>query len=200
MTNESQSYIEMLRSFASNVGLPQVDVDKLLETYRKNIEALAASAKAAAVGFSATNSSGTNAIPSSMHAEQPAELRERQLLVVDVDGDFPIRSAVVDDAAEHIAARDPLVAVLVVVDLLLARRLLDHRLVPRLQERPLRVEDGVVHFDDFGVGHLGNARDARVGEVRVGVVDDRVVPLAGDPHLINQDVGRLLRAHAPAPG
>jgi phasin family protein len=48
MTNESQSYIEMLRSFASNVGLPQVDVDKLLETYRKNIEALAASAKAAA--------------------------------------------------------------------------------------------------------------------------------------------------------
>jgi phasin family protein len=48
MTNESQSYVEMLRSFASNVGLPQVDVDKLLETNRKNIEALTASAKVAA--------------------------------------------------------------------------------------------------------------------------------------------------------
>ena len=48
MTNESESYVEMLRRFASNVGLPQVDFDKLLETNRKNIEALAASAKVAA--------------------------------------------------------------------------------------------------------------------------------------------------------
>ena len=48
MTKESQSYVDMLRGFASNIGLPQVDVDKLLETNRKNIEALAASAKVAA--------------------------------------------------------------------------------------------------------------------------------------------------------
>ena len=73
-----------------------------------------------------------------MHAEQPTELPERQLLVVDTDDDFPVRPAVVDDAAEHVAARDPLIAVLVIVDLLLARRLLDDRLVPRLQERPLK--------------------------------------------------------------
>lgn len=48
MANETQSYVEMLRNFASGVGLPQVDVDKLIETNRKNIEALAESAKVAA--------------------------------------------------------------------------------------------------------------------------------------------------------
>ncbi|MBV9286477.1 MAG: TIGR01841 family phasin [Hyphomicrobiales bacterium] len=48
MANEIQSYVEMLRNFASSVGLPQVDVDKLIETNRKNIAALAESAKVAA--------------------------------------------------------------------------------------------------------------------------------------------------------
>ena len=48
MANEIQSYIEMLRNFASGVGLPQVDVDKLIETNRKNVEALAETAKVAA--------------------------------------------------------------------------------------------------------------------------------------------------------
>jgi phasin family protein len=50
MTKETQSYIEMMRSFAGNLGLPQVDVEKLIETNRKNIEALAASAKVTAGG------------------------------------------------------------------------------------------------------------------------------------------------------
>jgi len=50
MTKESQSYIDMLRSFGSGFGLPQVDVEKLLETNRKNLEALAESAKVAAGG------------------------------------------------------------------------------------------------------------------------------------------------------
>ena len=92
-----------------------------------------------------------------------------------------------------------MIAVLVIVDLLFARRFLNDRFVPSLQERPLRVEDLVVHLDDLGVGHRGDARDAGTGEVRVGVVDDRVIPLARDSHLIDQDVGRLLRAHVPAP-
>ncbi len=88
------------------------------------------------------NTSGTNAhAPSGMDAEQPAELPDRQLLIVDMDDDIPTRAAVVDEAAEHVAARDPLIAVLMVVDLLLARRLFDHRLVPLLQECPLRGED-----------------------------------------------------------
>jgi hypothetical protein len=85
-----------------------------------------------------------------------------------------------------------LIAVLVIVDLLLARWFLDDRLVPRLQEGPLRVEDLVVHLDDSGVGHRGDARDARAGEFRVGMVDDRVVPFARNSHLIDKDVDRSL--------
>ena len=45
---KTQSLADMLRGFASSVGLPQVDVEKLIETNRKNIEALAASATFAA--------------------------------------------------------------------------------------------------------------------------------------------------------
>jgi hypothetical protein len=40
-----------------------------------------------------------------MNREHPPEFRQRQLLVVDVDDDFSLRAAVVDDAAEHVAAR-----------------------------------------------------------------------------------------------
>ena len=43
-----------------------------------------------------------------MHEEQPTKLSQRQLLVVDMDGDLPLGAAVVDDAAEHVAARSPL--------------------------------------------------------------------------------------------
>ena len=50
MTKETQSYIDMLRNFGTNFGLPQVDVEKLLETNRKNLEALGESAKVAAGG------------------------------------------------------------------------------------------------------------------------------------------------------
>ena len=62
--------------------------------------------------------------------------------------DFSLRAAVVDDTAAHVAARDPSVAILVIIDLLLPGRLLDDPLVPFLQERPLRVEDVIVHFDE----------------------------------------------------
>jgi phasin family protein len=50
VTKETQSYIDMLRGFGSNFGLPQVDLDKLLEMNRKNLEALGESAKVAAGG------------------------------------------------------------------------------------------------------------------------------------------------------
>ena len=50
MTKETQSYIDMLRNFGTNFGLPQVDVEQLLETNRKNLEALGESAKVAAGG------------------------------------------------------------------------------------------------------------------------------------------------------
>jgi len=41
--------------------------------------------------------------------------------------------------------------------------------------------------------------EARAGQVRVGVVDDRVVLLARDSYLIEQNVARSLGAHFPTP-
>jgi phasin family protein len=45
---DTTSYIEMLRKFGSDLGLPRVNVDQLVETEKKNIEALGQSAKVAA--------------------------------------------------------------------------------------------------------------------------------------------------------
>jgi phasin family protein len=45
---DTPSYIEMLRKFGSDLGLPRVNVDQLVETEKKNIEALGQSAKEAA--------------------------------------------------------------------------------------------------------------------------------------------------------
>ena len=53
MTQNVQSYIDMLRNFAGGLGLPKIDVDKLIETHRKNIDALARSAETAAAGAQA---------------------------------------------------------------------------------------------------------------------------------------------------
>ena len=50
MAQDAQSYFDMMRKFASEVGVPKVDVDKLIEAQRKNIEALGQSAKVAAEG------------------------------------------------------------------------------------------------------------------------------------------------------
>jgi phasin family protein len=50
MTKETEPYMDMLRNFGKSYGLPQVDIEKLLETNRKNLEALAESAKVAAGG------------------------------------------------------------------------------------------------------------------------------------------------------
>ena len=50
MTNENTSYVDMLRKFGSDLGLPKIDVDKLIESHRKNIDALSQSATVAAQG------------------------------------------------------------------------------------------------------------------------------------------------------
>ena len=50
MAHDAQSYIDMLRNFAGGLGVPKLDVDKLIESQRKNIDALGQSAKAAAGG------------------------------------------------------------------------------------------------------------------------------------------------------
>src|SRR5258708_29443216 len=50
MIQDPTSYIEMLRKFGSDLGLPKLDVDKLIEAQKKNIDALSESARVAAQG------------------------------------------------------------------------------------------------------------------------------------------------------
>ena len=47
---DATSYIEMLRKFGADLGLPKLNVDELLQTQKKNIDALGQSAKVAAQG------------------------------------------------------------------------------------------------------------------------------------------------------
>ncbi len=50
MAQDTISYIEMLRKFGSDLGLPKLDVEKLIEAQKKNIDALSQSARVAAQG------------------------------------------------------------------------------------------------------------------------------------------------------
>src|SRR5258707_4702386 len=50
MTQDTTSYIEMLRKFGSDLGLPKLDVDRLIETQKKDIDALSESVRVAAQG------------------------------------------------------------------------------------------------------------------------------------------------------
>jgi phasin family protein len=50
MTDQASSYVEMLRKFGNDLRLPRVDVDKLIEAHKKNIDALSQSATVAAQG------------------------------------------------------------------------------------------------------------------------------------------------------
>jgi phasin family protein len=47
---DTTSYIEMLRKFGADLGLPKPNVDQLVETQKKNIEALGQSAQVVAQG------------------------------------------------------------------------------------------------------------------------------------------------------
>ena len=40
MAQEAQSFSEMLKKFGSDLGLPKVDIEKLMATHAKNFEAL----------------------------------------------------------------------------------------------------------------------------------------------------------------
>lgn len=55
MTTEKtgQKYMDMVRGFGDKLGLPQIDVEKLIEANRKNLDALNESAVAAAGGAQA---------------------------------------------------------------------------------------------------------------------------------------------------
>lgn len=51
MTEATQSWIEMLKKFGSDLNLPKVDVDKLIEIHRKNLDAAEQSAQVTSTGI-----------------------------------------------------------------------------------------------------------------------------------------------------
>src|SRR5271157_3242333 len=115
-----------------------------------------------------------------------------------MNSDLPVGAAVVDDAAEHVATGDPLIAIFVIVDLFLPRRFFGDRLVPGGQESFLSCEDAVEHVDDIAVRHGRDVRsdsETRPRNAGVGIGDNRVVSLACYPHLIDDGAGQLLQAH-----
>ncbi len=50
MAQETPAFIDMMKKFGTDLGLPTVDVDKLVESHRKNLEALSQSALVASEG------------------------------------------------------------------------------------------------------------------------------------------------------
>src|ERR1700730_8590652 len=112
--------------------------------------------------------------------------------------DFAIGSAVVNDAAEHITARYPLAAFLVVLDLSLARLYLHDSLIPTEQKSLLGRHDAVEHIDNIPVRHGCNLRPDRqpsARNLRVGVLNDGVVALPRDAYWIFQRMGCFFLAH-----
>jgi phasin family protein len=50
MTQAGQSLIDTFKKFGTDLGLPKVDVEKIVETHRKNIEAMGRSAEIVSTG------------------------------------------------------------------------------------------------------------------------------------------------------
>jgi phasin family protein len=53
MAQETQSFVEMLKKFGSDLGLPKVDVEKLIAAQGKNLDALSQSARIESEGAKA---------------------------------------------------------------------------------------------------------------------------------------------------
>jgi phasin family protein len=64
---DTNSYIEMLRKFGSDLGLPMMNVDQLVETQKKNIEALDQSARVAAQGAQSVAQKQREVIEAGLH-------------------------------------------------------------------------------------------------------------------------------------
>ena len=50
MAEDTQSWLDKLRKFGSDLGLPKVDVEQIIDAQKKNLDALDRSAKVAAEG------------------------------------------------------------------------------------------------------------------------------------------------------
>lgn len=157
-------------------------------------------------GSSSRRSSGTKTmrIPQpGVCAEKSPELLPGQLLVVDVDDWHSARPAVVDDAAEHVTPRRPLVPRRVVLDLRAARRDLHGDVVIRGCGGLGGPDHLVEAVEDLLVGHLVHrGPEEKVGGAKAGflVRDDRAVSLPRDRDLRERGDSWPLQAHGDAPG
>jgi phasin family protein len=64
---DTTSYIEMLKKFGSDIGLPKLDVDKLIDTHKKNVDALGQSVKVAAQGAQAVAQKQREVLEAGLH-------------------------------------------------------------------------------------------------------------------------------------
>jgi hypothetical protein len=136
--------------------------------------------------------------PSGIGDQEPPELAPGELLLVDPDDRLSVGSSVVDLAAQHAAARRPLVARREVPDLRLAGRNLDRDVFVGGRQLLLRPQGVVEEIEDLLVAHLldlGTDREVSRGDVRFHVFDDGVLGTARDPHLVEPGDARLLHPH-----
>src|SRR5438876_8892048 len=66
----TQSFLDMMKDFGSGLGLPKVDVDKLLEAHRKNIDALGRSVQVATEGARSVADKQREIIETAFHETQ----------------------------------------------------------------------------------------------------------------------------------
>lgn len=64
---EAQSFMDMFAKFGSDLKMPKVDVDAILDHHRKNLEALEKSAKATAAGASSIVARQREMLEESLH-------------------------------------------------------------------------------------------------------------------------------------
>ena len=84
MTDATQSYPDILSKFGTELGLPTVDVDRLLEAHKKNIEALANSASVISEGARSVAEKNQEILEAGLH-ELAAVARDYRPLAGEAD-------------------------------------------------------------------------------------------------------------------
>jgi phasin family protein len=84
MTDATQSYLDILSKFGAELGLPTVDVDRLLEAHKKNIEALANSASVISEGARSVAEKNQEIFEAGLH-ELAAIARDYRPLAAETD-------------------------------------------------------------------------------------------------------------------
>ena len=84
MTDATQSYLDILSKFGAELGLPTVDVDRLLEAHKKNIEALANSASVISEGARSVAEKNQEIFEAGLH-ELTAIARDYRPLAAEAD-------------------------------------------------------------------------------------------------------------------